>query len=102
MLLNPWFYIFYNNNENKFKAQENYNKALTALDINQKIGFYNKAIELDPNYKETYKSKADTLITLKRYAEAIECYDQVQQLEPNDSEAFNFKGLALNELYKLF
>jgi tetratricopeptide (TPR) repeat protein len=40
------------------------------------------------------------LIILKRFNDAIECHDQVIQLDPNDSEAFNFKGLALNELYK--
>ena len=35
-----------------------------------------------------------------KYEEAIECYDKAIQINPNYSEAFNNKGLALGDLNK--
>eukprot|EP00357_Protocruzia_adherens_P014730 CAMPEP_0115034632 /NCGR_PEP_ID=MMETSP0216-20121206/40783_1 /TAXON_ID=223996 /ORGANISM="Protocruzia adherens, Strain Boccale" /LENGTH=77 /DNA_ID=CAMNT_0002413587 /DNA_START=81 /DNA_END=314 /DNA_ORIENTATION=+ len=38
---------------------------------------------------------------MKRYTEAIECYDQVLALDPNAAVAYNNKGFALRSLNKV-
>lgn len=69
-----------NNDKNKPKAEEYFNKALNKTDIALKIGFYNMAIDLDPGYLEAYKNKGDCYMNLKKYKEAIECYNKIIEL----------------------
>jgi len=81
-----------NTDENKSKAEEYFNKALDKTDIAQKIGFYNKAIVLDPGYSRAHKNKGDCYVNLKKYQEAIECFDKAIDLDPSYLEAHKNKG----------
>ncbi len=55
---------------------------------------------MDPNEAVYYKNKGDTLKQLKKFEEAIQCYDKLIELDPNDSNIYSFKGFALKQLKK--
>ena len=54
-----------------------------------------KLIEMNPEY---WNNKGIALGELKRYEEAIECFDKAIELNPNDPWYWYNKGVALSEL----
>jgi tetratricopeptide (TPR) repeat protein len=48
------------------------------------IKYYDKAIEIDPNYAGAWYGKGSALQKLKQYKEAIECSAKAIELNPND------------------
>jgi len=80
------------------KAKEYFKKGLNATDLYQKIEFYSKSIELNPNDSNAYNNKGNTLKNLGRNEEAIECYNKSIELNPNDSLAYYNKGTTLMNL----
>ncbi|MGB9869822.1 tetratricopeptide repeat protein, partial [Methanothermobacter sp.] len=48
---------------------------------------YNKALKINPKYAEAWNNKGAALKELKRYKEALKCYEKVTQLDPEDIEA---------------
>ena len=98
---------------------------------NDAIDDYKKSLELNPNYKEAdkaltdtknnldiynnslinkdytkdpmyYFSKAHNLYNKRKYEEAIENYNKSIDLDPNNSYAYNNRGLAKNNLEQYF
>ena len=57
----------------------------------QEMGFHEKTI---PELLET----GNKLVERGQYAEAIQCYDRVLEIDPNYANAWNNKGLALDNL----
>lgn len=53
-----------------------------------------RAIQLDPNLKEAYVSRAEAYYILQQYALAIADYNKIIELDPNDGFAYNDRGLA--------
>ena len=49
---------------------------------------FNKAIELDPNYKEAWNNKGNALQNQGHYDQAIKCYNKAIELDPNYKEAW--------------
>ncbi len=87
--------------ENKLKANDYFNKGLNETDDKIKIDLFNKSIELNSNVSDVYLAKGNTLIDLEKYHEAIQCYNKVIQMNPNNSsEAIYNKGEALYHLNK--
>ena len=62
------------------------------------IECYYKAIQINPNYADTFNNKGSSLQNLNKYNEAIECYDRVIQLKPNYQPAIEQGAIALNHL----
>jgi tetratricopeptide (TPR) repeat protein len=62
------------------------------------IGFYDKAIEINPYYSTPYNNKGHALYALGRYEEAIVYFDKVIEIDPQDASAYNHKGTALSDL----
>jgi len=56
---------------------------------------YDKALVIDPNFKEAHNGKGNALFLLGRYEEAIKEYDKALAIDPNDEEAHNKKGFVL-------
>jgi tetratricopeptide (TPR) repeat protein len=54
----------------------------------------NKAIELNPQFKEAYISRANSYYSLQEYKLAIADYDKIIEIEPHYSSAYNDRGLA--------
>ena len=67
-------------------------------DFNSALTYFDKAIEVEPNFAEAWCAKGSILNELKRYEEALTYFDKAIELDPNNAEAFNNKGFALNEL----
>ncbi len=53
-----------------------------------------KAIQLDPQLKEAYISRAEAYYILQEYGLAITDYNKIIELDPNDGFAYNDRGLA--------
>lgn len=59
-----------------------------------------KAYHVDKNDKESLINKGFSLFNLKRYQDAIECYDKALAIDQYDKEALNNKGYSLQMLGK--
>jgi len=85
--------------DNKALAKEWFDKGFAEkTDMNKKIEFYTKAIQLDPNFKEAYNNRGLAKHGLSRYTEAITDYDKAIQLDPNYKNAYIARGLAKHGL----
>jgi len=64
------------------------------------IGWYDKALEVDPKDSGTLYNKGLALFDLGKYEEAIEWYDKALEVDPKYADALNNKSIALNRLKK--
>ena len=62
------------------------------------IQFYERALEIDPQYAYAYNNKGLSLSRLGRYEEAIAELDKALEIDPNALKAYYNKGLALSHL----
>jgi protein O-GlcNAc transferase len=67
-------------------------------DFNSALNYFDKTIEVDPNFAEAWCAKGSVLNELKRYKEALIYFDRAIELAPDYAEAWNNKGSVLNEL----
>ncbi|CAK84526.1 unnamed protein product, partial (macronuclear) [Paramecium tetraurelia] len=58
----------------------------------------NEAISINPKYVDAWNNKGIALYNLKKFEEAIQCYEKVISINPKDEQAINIKGLLLQEL----
>jgi tetratricopeptide (TPR) repeat protein len=59
------------------------------------IEYYNKALDIDPNYLYALNGKGWALNELGNFKEAIVYYDKALEEDPNYADALNNKGYAL-------
>jgi tetratricopeptide (TPR) repeat protein len=71
--------------------------ALGESDPAKRVNYCSKALKLNPGYEPAWGLKAFTLLELKRYDEAIPCFDKVIELRPNAVAWFK-KGLCCYHL----
>ena len=57
-------------------------------------------VRKDRNYLRAFTSKGVALIGLEKYKDAIECFDKVLVIDPNNVNALDSKGIALERLGK--
>jgi tetratricopeptide (TPR) repeat protein len=74
---------------NEYYYKNEYNSALE---------WYDKAIEINPNYAGALTNKGVALDSLGRHEEAIKYFDKAIELDPNLSPVWNNKGIALEKL----
>jgi tetratricopeptide (TPR) repeat protein len=67
--------------------------ALTEDDPRKKVTYLSRALALNPGYAPAWGMKADALLTLERYEEALQCFDRVLQMNPG-AVAWYEKGLC--------
>ena len=65
------------------------------------IQYYDKALQVDPNYTDALNNKGDALYDLDKYDEAIQIFDKALQIDPNDTDALNSKGDALYQPWQI-
>jgi len=71
-----------------------YKQGLESSLANQRIGYFTKALELNPNLVEAYEKRAFHYYYQRRYDKAIQDYTKVIELKPDGSEAYRMRGSA--------
>ncbi len=69
-----------------------YHQPLTAIDS------YRRALQIDPQLALTWRNQGNALVELRRYIEAIGCYDHSLAISPNDEIAAQARAQAQQEL----
>lgn len=72
-----------------FADDENYEQAIIK---------FNKAIQIDPDYKEAYYGRGETYVRLKKYKEAISDFSKAIKIDQNYMEAYVERGDAYLDL----
>ena len=69
-------------------------------DDDKALEFFNRAIAIDPDFDEAYFNKAGYLMLKKRFDEAIECYKQAFEINPESGGIIDREGLfeLLNQM----
>jgi tetratricopeptide (TPR) repeat protein len=65
---------------------------------NEAISEYNKAIELDPKYDDSYNKRGLVYYNKKNYEQAIEDYTTAIQLNSKNTDAYNNRGIVYYQL----
>lgn len=60
--------------------------------------YYNKTIELNPNYTDALFKKGRCLRLLFKYYESIDYFDQVLKMDPNYKDACRYRQYSINAL----
>lgn len=69
---------------------------LRAGDHEAAISFFDRAIKMDPRFAQAFQKKGSSLQSLKRHAEAVECYTKSYQLQSDEVSLFNRAICYLN------
>jgi tetratricopeptide (TPR) repeat protein len=84
----------YNAKINILDANEWFQKGLDAHDAKDAIIYYNKAIQLKPDYSEAYCERGLAKRILRDYNGAITDYNKAIQLNPDYAHAYNNRGVV--------
>ena len=71
--------------------------AMSLMEKNQPkaaISLFNKVIKQDSKNTSAIFNKGLALNQIKKYADAVTCFDTLLEINPKDSQAFNNKGIA--------
>ena len=81
-------------------AEEWYGLAVGETDPEKKIEYFDKVIELKPDFAGAWNLKGLEYVVLKRYEDAIACFDKALEIRPSYPEARYNKEDAETELRK--
>jgi tetratricopeptide (TPR) repeat protein len=74
--------------------------SYTNKDYSQVIVLSDKSVKLEPDNPISYLYKGHAFNELKKYEEAIQCYDKILEIDPNNVDAFNKRKIAQEQLDK--
>jgi len=80
-----------------------YNKGLALLNLgkyNESIGYFDKALAINPKYVGSLDSKGAALFNLGKYNESIAYFDKALAINPKYVVSLYNKGAVLNKLGK--
>ncbi|MEG3834959.1 tetratricopeptide repeat protein, partial [Microcoleus sp. AT8-B2] len=73
----------------------------SAQEYTEAIASYDKALEIKPDYHESWNNRGNALVNLGRLSEAIADYDKALEIKPNYHESWHNRGNALVNLGRL-
>jgi tetratricopeptide (TPR) repeat protein len=76
----------------EISAEDYFHKGQEAKDPQEKIGFYDKAIELKPNYAEAYNYRGLAYNDKKFYEKALSDYNKAIAFNNNYASPYNNRG----------
>lgn len=76
--------------------------GIETNDKNQKLKFFSKAIQIDPNYSYAYAHRASVYDDLGQYQNAMKDYDQAISLDPNFAQVFVNRGIIYHKIGKYY
>jgi tetratricopeptide (TPR) repeat protein len=88
---NQYSYSQLANDENINPLIEKGNQYFDEQRYEQAIPYYDRVLEIDPNYVEALYNKGAALDSLGKYNEAMQYIDRVLEIDPNYVEALNIK-----------
>ncbi len=86
--------------ELSIKSQSESNETTKAAMLQEAIGHLQEAIRIHPTYENAFLQLGNAYNYLKQYDKAIEYYDHVLQLDPNDLNGINNKSVALRDAHR--
>jgi len=74
--------------------------SMSALGLHEEaLSYCEEALKKAPEFADAWGAKGNALINLRRYREAVNCFDRSLELEDNESSAnWTGKGLALSAM----
>ena len=72
--------------------------AVLSNDPSTALGYFDRAIRLNPNFAPTWYNRAIVLQSLSRHAEALRSCDQALEIDPNYGEAIARRGALVAEV----
>ena len=78
----------------RLTARDYFNKGNDAEDPREKISFYGKAIELDPNYAPAYNNRGNVYYNMDEYGLALKDYNKAIAIRPDYATAYNNRGMV--------
>lgn len=86
--------------ERILSAQEWFERAFIAIEPEEKIRLYTKAIELDRNFACAYNNRGFSYTALEQYKKAIADYNQAIKLDPKCADAYYNRGIRYVDMEK--
>jgi tetratricopeptide (TPR) repeat protein len=83
--------------ERELNEQQWFERAFAAVDINEKLRFYNEVIRLKSDYVEAFNNRGLAQQSKGDFDGAIEDYNEAIRLRPDYAEAFRRRGGFLEE-----
>ncbi len=83
------------------EAEKFFNRAYDESQKGNKetaIEYYNKAIELNPEYTKAYYNRGVVYNNITEYKKAISDYNKAIELNPEDATAYNNRGIAYDDI----
>ncbi len=81
--------------ENNWLAYTHYGDTLDNSNFDERIYLYNKAIQLNPGYSDSYHSRGVLLLNHGRIEKAIVNFNKALELSPKDAKVHNSLGIAM-------
>tara|TARA_B100000686_G_C16767932_1_gene963087 strand:+ start:733 stop:2199 length:1467 start_codon:yes stop_codon:yes gene_type:complete len=69
--------------------------SMQTKDMHEAKNWYEKAIQIDPSFPDTYNNLGIILYSLKDYKKAIACYKKAIEIKPSFPDAYNNLGASL-------
>ncbi|MGA8029131.1 MAG: tetratricopeptide repeat protein [Bryobacteraceae bacterium] len=83
--------------EEELTAQQWFERGFAAVDLDEKLRFYNEAIRLKPDYSEAFNNRGNARKAKGDLEGAMKDYNETIRLKPDYSEAFNNRGVARSD-----
>jgi tetratricopeptide (TPR) repeat protein len=88
------------NTKNAINLSKNANTLYQLKSYQEAINYYNKSLEINPEYQEAWRGKGDALKALKQYNQALKVYEKAIQLAPNDWQCWLGRAQVLEDMGK--
>lgn len=75
--------------------------AQSTGEYEEALGYFEKAIEADPDFKDAWIAKGNVFTYTERYDEALKAYERAIEVDPDDGSVWELKGLALSMLGRI-
>jgi len=78
--------------EEELTAQQWFERGLNAVDLDEQIRFYSKAIGLKPDFAEAFNNRGNARYNKGDFDDAIADYNEAIRLKPDYAKAFSNRG----------
>jgi tetratricopeptide (TPR) repeat protein len=80
--------------EEELTAQQWFERGFAAVDIDERLRFYNEAIRLEPNFADAFNNRGNARRDKGDIEGALQDYNEAIRLKPDYADAFYNRGLA--------